>query len=130
VGQEVDDGNYRWTDDDHTHTRKDEKHKRGHELNGCLCGSFLGFLPSVDAKGIGELTERLCNRCSEAVRLNQHGHKRPRAFEIGPLREGLPRRISLYPSPLFKFDKQELFTQFAMTYTQFSTDTRRFDGRR
>src|SRR5215469_8535417 len=117
--QKIDHRYYCRADYHHAHAGENEEHQRRHEFDRGLGGSLLGLLSTLNAERIGEIAERLCNRGSETVRLNQHGHKRACALKIGALPKRLPGGIALHTCPLFKVDEQELLAKGTVADLQF-----------
>src|SRR6266567_9443960 len=105
--EEVADGNQCWPNYNHSHRWKDAEDQGRNQLDGCLGCPFFSLLTALCSERIREGAQRLGNRRSEAIGLNQHRHKGACTFEIRPHCKRLPCRIALNACPLFEIDEQQ-----------------------
>src|SRR5260370_40970733 len=120
--EEITDGNQGWPDHHHSHSRENAEYQRWHQLDGCLRGPFFRLLPALGSQSIRKGAQRLCDRCSEAIGLNEHGHERARALEPRPHRKRLPCRVPLNPCALLKVNEHQFFAELMLVPLKFLTD--------
>src|SRR5712672_3834645 len=70
--------------DDYAHGRKNKETQRRHKFDGRLSGHLFGLLSALDSQRVGERSQRLGDRCSETVGLNEHSDERPCALKVRP----------------------------------------------